>query len=108
MGNTDKNKIQITVNEVGNDNASDASSKTMLDHRSRDVTRGLWELARFHTREAWLCWYPASLYPSVIRIQYGTSTYIIQSGGRVWLRGPKMLRSIHMIFAEYSLASGVV
>ena len=27
---------------------------------SRNVTRGVWELARLHTREAWLCWYPAS------------------------------------------------
>lgn len=25
----------------------------------RDFLRGVWELARFHTREAWLCWYPA-------------------------------------------------
>ena len=66
MGNTDKKKIQITVNEVGSDNASDSSSKAVVNHRSRDVTRGLWELARFHTREAWLCWYPAGLYPSVI------------------------------------------
>lgn len=26
---------------------------------SRDPARGVWELARLHTREAWLCWYPA-------------------------------------------------
>jgi 4-hydroxybenzoate polyprenyltransferase len=26
---------------------------------NRDVIRGVWELARLHTREAWLCWYPA-------------------------------------------------
>ncbi|KAJ6142505.1 UbiA-like prenyltransferase [Penicillium samsonianum] len=25
----------------------------------RNVARGVWELARLHTREAWLCWYPA-------------------------------------------------
>ena len=29
---------------------------------SRNVPRGVWELARLHTREAWLCWYPASVY----------------------------------------------
>ena len=29
---------------------------------SRDVVRGVWELARLHTREAWLCWYPAGQY----------------------------------------------
>ena len=68
MGNTDMKRIPVTVNEVGNDNASDSSSKAMVNHRSRDVTRGLWELARFHTREAWLCWYPAGLYESIIRI----------------------------------------
>ncbi|KAJ5186083.1 Amidohydrolase 2 [Penicillium cf. griseofulvum] len=26
---------------------------------SHNVSRGIWELARLHTREAWLCWYPA-------------------------------------------------
>lgn len=29
---------------------------------SRNVPRGIWELARLHTREAWLCWYPAGVY----------------------------------------------
>ena len=29
---------------------------------SRNITRGVWELARLHTREAWLCWYPAGVY----------------------------------------------
>jgi hypothetical protein len=26
---------------------------------NRDVARGVWELARLHTKESWLCWYPA-------------------------------------------------
>ncbi|GKZ18417.1 hypothetical protein AbraIFM66951_000976 [Aspergillus brasiliensis] len=25
----------------------------------RNVPRGIWELARLHTRESWLCWYPS-------------------------------------------------
>ncbi|KAK6008857.1 hypothetical protein QM012_000760 [Aureobasidium pullulans] len=29
------------------------------DKPQRDVVRGIYELARLHTREAWLCWYPA-------------------------------------------------
>ena len=39
--------------------------KTLLHSKSsakaspRNLTRGVWELARLHTREAWLCWYPA-------------------------------------------------
>lgn len=28
---------------------------------ARNVTRGVWEMARLHTREAWLCWYPAGM-----------------------------------------------
>ena len=24
-----------------------------------DFVKGVWQLARLHTREAWLCWYPA-------------------------------------------------
>lgn len=27
--------------------------------QKRNVFQGIWELARLHTREAWLCWYPA-------------------------------------------------
>lgn len=27
--------------------------------QNRDLRRGLWELARLHTKESWLCWYPA-------------------------------------------------
>jgi len=27
--------------------------------RQRNVVRGVWELARLHTKESWLCWYPA-------------------------------------------------
>lgn len=26
-----------------------------------NVARGVWELARLHTKEAWLCWYPAGM-----------------------------------------------
>lgn len=29
------------------------------ERKTRDVKRGVFELARLHTREAWLCWYPA-------------------------------------------------
>ncbi|KAM7205914.1 hypothetical protein V8F33_000744 [Rhypophila sp. PSN 637] len=29
------------------------------ENSQRDVVLGIWRLARFHTREAWLCWYPA-------------------------------------------------
>lgn len=29
------------------------------EQSSRNVIRGIWELGRLHTREAWLCWYPA-------------------------------------------------
>ncbi|MCJ1423703.1 hypothetical protein MMC29_001587 [Sticta canariensis] len=28
---------------------------------ARNVRRGVWELARLHIREAWLCWYPAGM-----------------------------------------------
>ncbi|KAK7718826.1 hypothetical protein SLS57_005936 [Botryosphaeria dothidea] len=27
---------------------------------NRNLRKGIWELARLHTREAWLCWYPAA------------------------------------------------
>jgi len=26
---------------------------------NRNLSKGVWELARLHTKEAWLCWYPA-------------------------------------------------
>ena len=26
---------------------------------TRNVRKGVWQLARLHTKEAWLCWYPA-------------------------------------------------
>lgn len=26
---------------------------------ARNVPKGVWQLARLHTKEAWLCWYPA-------------------------------------------------
>lgn len=32
-----------------------------IPHNPRNVLRGIWELARLHTREAWLCWYPAGM-----------------------------------------------
>lgn len=83
MASPDKKKVQITVNEMSNDGASGSSTKAVANDRSRDVTRGLWELARFHTREAWLCWYPAGLYLLAFRIPNRDSTYNAQSGERV-------------------------
>jgi hypothetical protein len=35
-----------------------APAETSLSEK-RDVIRAVWELGRLHTREAWLCWYPA-------------------------------------------------
>jgi hypothetical protein len=29
---------------------------------TRNLGKGIWELARFHTKESWLCWYPAGLF----------------------------------------------
>lgn len=29
----------------------------------RNVRKGVWQLARLHTKEAWLCWYPAGWCP---------------------------------------------
>jgi hypothetical protein len=31
---------------------------------SRNLRKGIWELARLHTKEAWLCWYPAGQFSS--------------------------------------------
>ncbi|RMZ77832.1 hypothetical protein DV737_g4177, partial [Chaetothyriales sp. CBS 132003] len=45
-------KATLLWNGEAMQNASPQKSK-------RDLTRGVWELARLHTREAWLCWYPA-------------------------------------------------
>ncbi|KAM7183945.1 hypothetical protein V8F20_012422 [Naviculisporaceae sp. PSN 640] len=36
-----------------------AVSPHTKQHSQRNVPLGIWRLARFHTREAWLCWYPA-------------------------------------------------
>lgn len=83
MASTDKKKLQVISNEVSNNSANSASTKAVANYRSRDLTRGVWELARFHTREAWLCWYPAGLYPPAPRIQNRDSTYVTQSGERV-------------------------
>lgn len=53
--------------DLGN-GAPRARRKISLDPKSfpkassRNITRGVWELARLHTREAWLCWYPAGMY----------------------------------------------
>ena len=53
--------------DLGN-GAPQARRRISLDPKSppnvspRNVTRGVWELARLHTREAWLCWYPAGMY----------------------------------------------
>ena len=44
-----------------NGQVKDTARKSVISNPSfRNVTRGVWELARLHTREAWLCWYPAS------------------------------------------------
>ena len=37
-------------------------SKSSAKTSPRNLARGVWELARLHTREAWLCWYPAGAY----------------------------------------------
>ena len=29
---------------------------------NRNLRKGVWKLARLHTKEAWLCWYPAGLF----------------------------------------------
>ena len=42
--------------------AKGTASRAQPQARSRDVKRAIWELARLHTREAWLCWYPAGQY----------------------------------------------
>ena len=42
-----------------NEKVMDTRRKPAQNLSTRNVTRGLWELARLHTREAWLCWYPA-------------------------------------------------
>ena len=42
-----------------NDIVRDAGRNPTRKPSPRNVTRGVWELARLHTREAWLCWYPA-------------------------------------------------
>jgi hypothetical protein len=31
---------------------------TLFPSSTRNPIHGVWELARLHTREAWLCWYP--------------------------------------------------
>ena len=63
-------------------------SKGVLNHSSRNLARGVWELARLHTREAWLCWYPAGVYDhfhSEICYSVMQSAFylFIQSGGLV-------------------------
>ncbi|TAQ84223.1 hypothetical protein B7494_g7452 [Chlorociboria aeruginascens] len=40
-------------------NEKKASSKAVYGVSRRDPIRGVWELARLHTREAFLCWFPA-------------------------------------------------
>ena len=75
MASTNEKKVQ-TLDKVSNNIPNGLSMKAAEHHRSRDVSRGVWELARFHTREAWLCWYPAGLYPPIYQNQYSKSTYI--------------------------------
>ncbi|TGJ86894.1 hypothetical protein E0Z10_g1855 [Xylaria hypoxylon] len=36
-----------------------AGKKASSPIPQRNTLRGVWELARFHTRESWLCWYPS-------------------------------------------------
>ncbi len=48
---------------------------------NRDVVRGVWELARLHTREAWLCWYPAGeCFCSLFNLKVIADTICLQSG----------------------------
>jgi hypothetical protein len=35
--------------------------------RQRNAIRGVWELARLHTKESWLCWCPAGEQISAFR-----------------------------------------
>lgn len=42
-----------------NEKVKDTRPEPAQNLSTRNVTRGVWELARLHTREAWLCWYPA-------------------------------------------------
>lgn len=42
-----------------NEKVKDSGWKPAQNLSTRNVTRGVWELARLHTREAWLCLYPA-------------------------------------------------
>lgn len=73
-----------------------ANFQSYPTNSARNVTRGVWELARLHTREAWLCWYPAgmsaldrsvSLMGNVANM--GRS---LQSGALVWRQERRMLR----------------
>lgn len=36
-------------------------TEAVLESSRRNLGRGVWQLARLHTREAWLCWYPAGM-----------------------------------------------
>ncbi|KAL9618590.1 MAG: hypothetical protein Q9160_006701 [Pyrenula sp. 1 TL-2023] len=62
----DTEKPRYRANGKGNGNLNGhvngkihARPSSPVLQQSRDVVRGVWELARLHTREAWLCWYPA-------------------------------------------------
>jgi hypothetical protein len=60
-------KLVIQVMELSNEKARPRAVKAPVAHgSSRDIVRGIWELARLHTREAWLCWYPAGTHPHYV------------------------------------------
>lgn len=66
MDHTEKPRYRANGNANGGLNGNvngkiHARPSSPALQQSRDVVRGVWELARLHTREAWLCWYPAGM-----------------------------------------------
>lgn len=102
-----KKQVRVKVTEVVKQELKGSSPKPASNHVSRDISRGVWELARFHTREAWLCWYPAGSLCFAIQKGYFDSADYAQSGEHASRRELGILRWTHTPFVEYSSVSGV-
>jgi hypothetical protein len=80
---------------------------TPTQHSNRNLRKGVWELARLHTREAWLCWYPAGKFQFLHVVEHWL-IFLSQYGGRVFLRAHKTFILMFYRWPTCSSAFGAV
>lgn len=77
---------------------------TNMDSKNRDVFRGVWELSRLHTREAWICWYPA-VWGACIAAGTQNVSFDICTFGRILFGIWASVTSTHCTFCTFKFAS---